>query len=129
MDSTRVLIDTSIIIGHIRNKQKNKTLLYRFFNNDFEVFISTVTTFEIYNGINQENIKLVNTLFSRLIPISFNSQIAKYSSVIYNELRTENKIIEIRDIFIAATAIDCKLPLSTLNTKHFNRVKNLVLWE
>jgi tRNA(fMet)-specific endonuclease VapC len=129
MENKKILIDTSIIIGHIRKKQKDKTLLYYFFQNEFEIYISTVTTFEIYNGINQENIKLVDTLFSRLIPISLDNQIAKYSSIIYNKLKNENKIIEIRDIFIAATAIIKNLPLSTLNTKHFNRIENIILWE
>lgn len=129
MGNKRILIDSSIIIGHVREKEKDKTILYYFFKNEFEIYISTVTTFEIYNGINYENIKLIDTLFSRLAPVSFDNQIAKLSSFIYKKLKNENKIIEIRDIFIAATALSKNLPLSTLNVKHFARVENLILWE
>lgn len=127
MENTKVLIDTLIIIDYVRTKHKEKSLLYKFFRDDYEIFISAITTFEIYNGINPNNIKLIDIIFERIQTISFNNQIAKFSSIIYNELKSENKIIEISDIFIAATAIYKLIPLATLNIKHFNRIRNLIL--
>ena len=35
--------------------------------------------------------------------------------------------LEFRDIFIAATAITKKIPIKTLNKKHFIRINNLVV--
>ena len=42
----------------------------------------------------------------------------------FNELKSKNQIIEVPDIFIAATAIHNKLPIATLNTNHFDRIPN-----
>jgi len=59
--------------------------------------------------------------------LSFNSHVADVASDIAKKLRTKNKIIEFRDIFIAATAIANDMPLSTLNIKHFERIDDLEL--
>ncbi len=129
MENRSILIDTSIIIDYIRAKQKENSLLYKLFKDDYEIFISAITTFEIYNGVNPNNLKLIEIIFNKLHSISFNNDIAKYSSVIYNDLKSNNKIIEIRDIFIAATAIYKSLPLATTNRKHFNRIESLLIFE
>ena len=44
---------------------------------------------------------------------------------IYHQLRQVNKMIEFRDIFIAATALVYNLPVKTLNKKHFARISGL----
>lgn len=49
------------------------------------------------------------------------------TSVVIDHFRKKNKIIEFRDIFIAATAITNDMPLSTLNVKHFERIDDLEL--
>ena len=59
--------------------------------------------------------------------ISFNDEIAEISSRIYQNLKSENRLIEFRDIFIAATAIAENLRVATLNTNHFERVKDIKL--
>lgn len=52
---------------------------------------------------------------------------AKIASEIYLDLRAKNKLIEFRDILIAATALQHTMPLATLNRKHFERVEGLKL--
>jgi predicted nucleic acid-binding protein len=42
-------------------------------------------------------------------------------------LKKKPKQIEMADLFNAATAIDNKLPLATLNIKHFDRIDGLEL--
>jgi predicted nucleic acid-binding protein len=42
-------------------------------------------------------------------------------------LRSSNELLPPPDLFIAATAMVHKLPLATLNIKHFERVSGLVL--
>lgn len=92
-------------------------------------YVSTITTFEIYNGLNEINRDLINIIFKRFYKISFDNKTAKNASIIYNNLKKLNKIIEIRDIFIAASAITHKLPIATKNLKHFKRIKNLMFVE
>jgi predicted nucleic acid-binding protein len=59
--------------------------------------------------------------------LSFNSNVADVASEIAKKLKAKNKIIEFRDIFIAATAIANDIPLSTFNVKHFERIDDLEL--
>lgn len=43
------------------------------------------------------------------------------------QLKKENKLIGLSDVLIAATALSRSLKLSTLNTKHFERIEKLKL--
>ncbi len=129
MGNSKILIDTSIIIDYIRKEHKEKSVLYTYFEKDYKIYISTITTFEIYNGLNKINQDLIDIIFKRLYEINFDNSIAKQASIIYNDLKKRNKIIEIRDIFIAASAIIYKLPVASKNLKHFKRIKNLVVVE
>jgi len=46
-------------------------------------------------------------------------------------LRKKGSIIELQDIFIAASSISMGMPLLTNNRKHFERIENLEIksWE
>lgn len=48
---------------------------------------------------------------------------------IYQRLKSTGNLIDLPDLFIAATAIAHELPLATLNTKHFERITELILVE
>ena len=129
MGNSRILIDTSIIIDYIRKTNKENSELYKYFKKDCKIYISTITTFEIYNGLNEINKNLIDIIFKRLHKINFDNKVAKKASVIYNDLKKQNQIIEIRDIFIAASAITYNIPIATKNQKHFSRIKNLDIAE
>ncbi|MCG8696655.1 MAG: type II toxin-antitoxin system VapC family toxin [Bacteroidales bacterium] len=47
------------------------------------------------------------------------------SSIIIELFRKKDKIIDIADLFIAATTISHEIPLATLNLKHFERIDML----
>jgi len=62
------------------------------------------------------------------IPVlPFDEGVAKKAGEIYHQLRLDNKMIEFRDIFLAATRLVFELPLKTLNTKHFVRIHGLTI--
>ena len=125
MDNPKLLIDTSIIIDHFRKKDKTNTLLLELYQN-YLLHNSSVTVFELYNGAStSEKVKDIELLLKNVTVLDFNSEIASKASKIYRQLISENKIIEFRDIFIASTAIVNKMPVSTLNVKHFKRIKGL----
>ncbi|MEA3475390.1 MAG: type II toxin-antitoxin system VapC family toxin [Candidatus Cloacimonadota bacterium] len=125
MANRKILIDTSIVIEYVRKKNKAKTILYELYKSYDELFISSITVFEIFVGVNIENVNLINQLFEGFRILPFDLTIAKIASQVYNELKSQNKIIEFRDIFIAATAIGNSLSVVTLNTKDFERIPNL----
>lgn len=54
-----------------------------------------------------------------------NSASADIAVNINMNLKRKRKLIDIADLFIAATAIAYDLPLATLNRKHFERIEHL----
>jgi DICT domain-containing protein len=58
---------------------------------------------------------------------TFDKDVVKVAVDLNRSLKKKRKQIEMADLFIAATAIDNKLPLATLNIKHFDRIDGLEL--
>lgn len=92
------------------------------------VIVATVTIFELFVGATDEyKWQHIKKLTEDLKLIAFSKSIAVRAAKIYQQLKSVNQIIEFRDIFIAATAIDADLPLLTLNKKHFERIEGLIV--
>ncbi len=126
MEDSRILIDTSVVIDHFRKKNKQKSLLYELAKENI-LFLSAISKFEFLVGAKRTQIRQTKEIIGGFYILSFNSHVADVASDIAKKLRTKNKIIEFRDIFIAATAIANDMPLSTLNIKHFERIDALEL--
>jgi len=120
-----LLIDTTVIIDHLRKKNKKKSQFYHIVD-IYNLFISTITLYELYAGANNDQKKQdISTVLDYVTILPFTKIIAQKSGELYLSLRKENQIIEIKDIFIAATALSHDLPIMTLNLRHFERVKEL----
>lgn len=122
-----MVIDTSVFIEFLRARDKKDTTLYRL-PDSIEYSLSSVTLFELYMGatsVEKKNDILLLTDSLSILP--FDNEVAIKAGEIYHQLKKENKMIEFRDIFIAATCLIYELPLVTLNTKHFSRIKELSL--
>jgi tRNA(fMet)-specific endonuclease VapC len=126
LEDRRLLIDTSVVIDHFRKKNKQKSLLYELAKENI-LFLSAISKFEFLVGAKLTQIRQTKEIIGGFYISSFNSHVADVASDIAKKLKTKNKIIEFRDIFIAATAIANDMPLSTLNIKHFERIDNLEL--
>jgi predicted nucleic acid-binding protein len=122
-----MVIDTSVFIEFLRSKDKKDTTLYKLPDNTV-YSLSAVTLFELFMGATTvDKKKDILLLTEGLNILSFNNDVAAKAGEIYHQLRKDNKMIEFRDIFIAATCIIYELPLVTLNIKHFSRIKDLTL--
>lgn len=120
-----MVIDTGIFIEHLRAKDKFKTALYLIPENT-EISISSVSLYELYMGATtKEKENDIQLLTEDLQILSFTESVSIKAAQIYHELRKGNKMIEFRDIFIAATCLVYELPILTLNKKHFKRIKGL----
>ncbi len=126
MASHSMVIDTGVFIEYLRAKDKRKTVLYSI-PDQTNIFISAVTLYELYMGATtEEKKKDIQLLTEDLAILPFNDNVAIQASIIFHDLRKTNQLIEFRDIFIGATCIVYNLPLKTTNTKHFNRIKEIV---
>lgn len=124
-----MVVDTSIFIDYLRAKDKDNTVLQKLNDNE-ELFISTITLFELYVGATTpQKWQDIKSLTEDIPVLHFSKSISEKAALVYQQLKQMNKIIDLRDIFIAATALEHKLPVLTRNKKHFSRVEGLVVRE
>jgi predicted nucleic acid-binding protein len=120
-----MVVDTSIFIEFLRAKDKTKTALF-LIPEDEQIYIASVTLYELLMGATTpDKIADIKILTDEIPVLPFNAEVAEKSAEIYHQLRQLNKMIEFRDIFIAATCIVNNLPVRTLNKKHFDRIQEL----
>ncbi|MES2277739.1 MAG: type II toxin-antitoxin system VapC family toxin [Bacteroidota bacterium] len=120
-----MVIDTGIIIEHLRAKDKLNTTLYQL-SDQPDLYISAVSLYELYMGaITKEKERDIQLLTDSLEILPFNDTVALKAAQLYHQLKAKNQLIEFRDIFIAATCIVFELPIVTLNKKHFKRIDGL----
>lgn len=123
-----ILIDTSILIDLFRKTDKSNSILINLVKEGYEFCISAVTEFEIYTGATTPiQIDFWSNFLSKTEVLAFDKEIAQIAVNINNELKKKRKQIAIPDLFIAATAISKRLPIATLNKKHFERIDSLDL--
>lgn len=126
MESSPILIDTSILIDYFRKKNKGKTFLYSL-SLKYNFAISTITEFEFLVGLADKHLEFAYKLFRNFLILPFDSRCVKAATKIYNDLKSKNQLISPPDIFIAATATANNLSFATLNLKHFERISNIEL--
>ena len=125
--SIGVLIDSCLFIDHLRARDKTSTLLADVLSRFVAPAISTVVQYEVELGITAFHQELWDSIFEDLTVIPFESLMVLQACKIRRSLKAKGKQIEIADIFIAATAIVCNMPLATLNRKHFEPIEDLKL--
>jgi|SRR5690606_12825471 len=114
MASSSLVVDTSVFIEYLRAPNKTKTKLFSI-SDKTSLCISTITLYELLMGaVNSEKQNDIELLTSDLTILSFNQKTAMIAAEVYHDLRKRNKMIEFRDLFIAATAIAHDLPVLRL---------------
>lgn len=122
-----ICLDTSILIDFFRKEKKENSLFFRL-TQQYRIFtVSVITEYEIFVGSNQEQQEFWENFFSRIVVLPFDSASSQVAVQIFKDLKAKNKLIEIPDILIAATAMQNNLPLATTNLKHFDRIEGLEL--
>ncbi len=120
-----MVIDTSILIEHLRKKPFSSTNFDRIPPKTL-VHTSAVTVYEVLTGaINPDKWKQTAALISQMIILPVDIQIAIKAAQLSQEMK--GNFIGMADTIIAATALYHNLPIKTLNMKHFSRVTGLVV--
>jgi len=91
--------------------------------------VSAVAKYEVLAGANDRDIGEWRRIFDKTIVLPFDDSTVTMARNVYRQLKRDNKLIDIIDILIAATAMSHNLPLATLNRTHFERVRGLDLAE
>jgi predicted nucleic acid-binding protein len=121
-----VVIDTSIIIDHLRCPDKTKSIFTNLITQGTQS-ISILTYAELFSGksVWQSNKakQTIQTLCDNLNILPITSEIA----VLAGKIKLTHHL-DLVDCLIAATSIVFQFPLSTLNIKHFRSIPSLKLY-
>ena len=117
----KVCLDTDACIAIINRKGNYQNLLNKILYS--RIFISTVSLFELF--LRKTNIDQIENFIKDFEILNFDSTSARIASEILKTLTSESKLIEIRDLFIASTAIANDCTLATFNIKDFKKIKDL----
>jgi len=124
-----ICLDTSILIDYYRKRDKSKSAFFQLTQKYHLFAVSIITEYEILVGSNPEQELFWRDFFDRVTILPFNNMVNKAAVVITKQLKSENKMIEIPDLFIGATSIANHISIATLNLKHFRRIKDLEIVE
>lgn len=122
-----ILADTSLLIELFRKTDKANSTLVSLVRQGYTYCISAVTEYEIYTGATLGQTDFWEEFLEKTVVLSFDKSVARVAVEVNKALKQKRKLIDTADLFIAATAIAHRLPLATLNRKHFERVENLII--
>ena len=127
MENKVICLDTSILIDYFRKTNKQNAFLTDLIDRYDQFAVSVITEFEIYSGATEQQIEFWDHFFQQIEILPLDSNAIQQASLLFKQLKAQNKLIDMPDLFIAATAITNDLTLATLNVKHFNRIEQLEL--
>lgn len=124
-----ILLDTNIIIDHIRQTGKKETVLMSIAKKHpkEELAISVVTVQELYEGKSTKDEDKEAYLLATISPLKilpYTYETAQLAGEIARDLKSP---IEFTDAAIAATAILRGTSFLTLNKNHFSGIRELEL--
>ena len=119
----KICLDTDICIEILKENLSYEGLFDKFSSSD--VFITSITLFELsLRDFNLADVEKFARYFTTLV---FDDNCAIKGSEIAKDLKKKGKIIDFRDVFIAAICIVNDRSLLTLNRKHFENIDELKL--
>jgi len=115
----QICLDTSSLIDII-----NKGKYFKFLEENKNAYISIITSFEFLLGrVNEDHKKIVKEFNT----LNLNYNIISLAADIYKRLKDKGEMIGTNDILIASTCIENKIPLLTINLKHFKKLEEFGL--
>lgn len=125
MEGEIICLDTSVLIDYFRKKEKAKSLFYKLTALDYEFVTTSITIFEIYRGMREEQSLFWQNLFQQIRVAPFDNKSSHIAAELSQSFQSTNKLIALPDLFIASICLRNNFKLATLNLKDFERIKSL----
>ncbi len=125
-----VILDTNIIIDHLRQSQRNDTLLMQIAKkiSKENLALSVVSVQELYEGKSTREKEKEEYLLATITPLKILSYTYEIAQLAGEIAREHKKPIELADAAIAATAIVNGAELFTLDRDDFKDIRDLELF-
>lgn len=126
-----VILDTNIIIDHLRQTDKRDTRLLEIAQNVPKemLALSVISMQELYEGRSMREKEKEEYLLTTIAPLRILSYTYEIAELAGKIARDRDKPIELADAAIAATAIISDAQLCTLDKKDFSEIADLVFFE
>jgi len=122
-----ILLDTSIIVEKSRNKGGLFDSLIELSEKGMvQLYVSAVVLAELWTGESMnypKSVRAMEKILRPMVVLAVDGAVAKLAGEL-----VRLKVVAGFDAIIAATALDYKMTLATLNKKHFEGVKGLRLY-
>lgn len=115
---SRVLVDSDVIIEHLRGNPDVLKLLEELLDRGTLVCYSPISRAEIEQGLKPGEEAITQELFDQFSCIDITDAIGKRAGTYLRNHRKSHDV-ELADALIAASATVAKMPLLTLNRKHY----------
>ncbi|MBI4021778.1 MAG: type II toxin-antitoxin system VapC family toxin [Candidatus Andersenbacteria bacterium] len=126
MPRLSLLLDTSILVDFLRQRDKEKTRLYKLAAEHTDMGISIITQAELYAGKGVWESKRAQRELTALLSGLAVAPITEEISRRAGQLRARSSV-HLLDALIAATALAYRIPLATMNAKDFAAIRGLKL--
>lgn len=113
-----VIIDTNILIDHLRGKTSSTEFLKSLITNETKLFCSVITHIELLSGIRSGEENKIKTLLQIFEEMPVDHDITELAGRYMNRYMKSHGLTA-GDAIIAATAKKMGIILYTLNAKHF----------
>lgn len=127
MENELICLDSTVLIEYFRKTKKEKSFLYQITQRYSLLSVSIITQYEIYIGSNPEQDTFWGQFFRDIVILPFDVKENEEAVNIFRKLKAQNKLIDIPDLLIGATALTHSLKLATINKEHFSRIEGLDL--
>lgn len=124
----KILVDTNILIDHLRSVPKATELMDGVENNNFEGLLSTINIMELMAApkMTEKRFESIKCLLDIFEHVPVDSNIATVAGQYLAKYRASHGL-EPMDAIIAASAQVSEAVLFTLNIKHFKFIEGLVV--
>lgn len=124
-----VLIDTDVIVNHLRGRQQDTQFLKRvMMEEEFRGLYSAVTEVELFAAeeLPPAQTEDIKSILDNLQRVELSSPIAQLAGQLLGKYRKSHGLT-MPDAIIAASALTCGAVLTTRNTRHYTFISGLLL--
>jgi len=123
----KFIADTSILFEYFQGVPETEFLTTAFIEG--LICIPTIVRYELLCGVKSKKHREQRIAFAtECHTLELTAEIADTAARTFSDLKNKGVTIDNEDILIAATAIHHRLPVATLNRRHFKSVENLEIY-
>ncbi len=117
-EKVNYLIDTDVLIDHLRGEEKAREFLIRCKAADITILVSAVTKAELYSGVRPKEEEALNQLLNSMEEMVVDGQVA-YHAGKYRQKYGSSHGVLLPDALIAGCAKKAGATLVSLNKRHY----------